>query len=144
MVLDSHDKYRDYGLLVLRIGIGSMFVFIHGLPKVMGGAQMWIGLGGAFNRIIGISFFPVFWGFMAMLSEFGGGLCLIAGVLFRPACSFMLFTILIAVTSIIRGGYGFSAASQPFELGIVLLSLIFTGAGKLTLLNLLTSIRTVR
>jgi len=127
------DKYRDYGLLILRIGIGSMFIMIHGLPKVAGGVQMWTALGGAFNRLIGIALLPTFFGFMAMLSEFIGGICLVAGVLFRPACALMLFTMVVAVTSILRGGYGLPAASQPFELGVVLLGLIFTGSGRFTL-----------
>jgi len=43
---------------------------------------------------------------MATAAEFGGGLCLIAGIAFRPACALILFTLLIAVTSILRGGYG--------------------------------------
>jgi putative oxidoreductase len=134
----------DFGLLVLRVGIGLMFVLVHGLPKVMGGVSMWTGLGGAFNRLLGVAFVPAFWGFLATLSEFGGGMCLIAGVLFRPACGVMLFTLVIAVASIIRGGYGFSSASQPVELGLVLLSLIFTGPGRFTLPNLFASIRAPR
>lgn len=144
MTKDSAEKYRDYGLLVLRAGVGLMFVIVHGLPKVRGGVPMWTGLGGAFNRIIGITFIPTFWGLMATASEFVGGLCLILGVFLRPACALMLFTITIAVTSIISGGYGFSAASQPFELGIVLLSLILSGPGKFTVANLLTSIKAAR
>lgn len=132
---------RDDGLLLLRVGIGLMFVTVHGLPKVLGGVSKWTSLGGAFNRILGITFIPAFWGFMATAAEFGGGLCLIAGIAFRPACALILFTLLIAVTSIIRGGYGFHAASQPIELGIVLLALFFTGPGRFTLLKIVTSIR---
>lgn len=135
---------RDFGLLVLRAGIGLMFVLVHGLPKVMGGVSVWTGLGGAFNRLLGVAFIPAFWGFLATLSEFGGGICLMAGVLFRPACGLMLFTMVIAVTSIIRGGYGFNSASQPIELGFVLLSLIFTGPGRFTLPNVFPSIRKPR
>src|SRR5437667_309115 len=76
MISDSLDQYRDFGLLLLRVGIGLMFT--------------------------------------------------------------------IAVTSIIRGGYGISAAYQPLVLGIVLLSLLFTCPGRLTLPKLLTSIRAAR
>lgn len=141
MTSESLDRYRDVGLLLLRAGIGLMFTTVYGLPKVRGGVQMWAGLGGAFNRVIGIAFISAFWGLMATASEFFGGVCLTAGVLFRPACALMLFTISIAVTSIIRGGYGFSSASQPFVLGIVLLSLLFTGPGRLTVPKLFTVIR---
>jgi len=122
----------DAGILVLRAGIGSMFVIVHGYPKVVGGITLWRGLGGAFNRQIGLSFAPVFWGFLAMLAEFGGGLCLIAGIFFRPACAAILFTMFVAALSIIRGGYGFNSASQPIELGIAVAALLLTGPGKFT------------
>jgi putative oxidoreductase len=134
----------DLGLLVLRTGIGLMFVVVHGLPKLAGGISNWKGLGGAFNRLFGFSFLPEFWGFLATLAEFGGGICLIAGVFFRPACALMLFTMAIAVASIIRGGYGFNSASQPIELSIFLLALFFTGPGSLTLPNFLTKSKTSR
>jgi putative oxidoreductase len=119
-----------------------MFVFMHGLPKLMGGVTLWRGLGGAFNRLIGVSFVPEFWGFAAAISEFGGGLCLIAGIFFRPVCALMLFTMAIAVASIIRGGYGFNGAAQPFELGIVLLALFLTGPGRFTLPNYFSKTKT--
>ena len=38
MVLRFLDKYRDIGLLFLRIGIGVMFI-MHGLPKLIGGPE---------------------------------------------------------------------------------------------------------
>jgi len=85
----------DAGILLLRAGIGSMFVIVHGYPKVVGGITIWRGLGGAFNQLIGLSFAPTFWGFLAMLAEFGGGLCLIAGLFFRSACAAIFFTMLI-------------------------------------------------
>ena len=40
MVLRFLDKYRDIGLLFLRIGIGVMFI-MHGLPKLIGGPEKW-------------------------------------------------------------------------------------------------------
>ena len=135
----TDDKFRDYGLLLLRVGIGLMFVVIYGYSKITGGVERWEMLGKTFNNIIGISFIPVFWGFMAAISEFGGGICLIAGVFFRPACVLMLFTMLVAVTSHIRGGHDFSDAAQALVLGIVFLSLIFTGSGRFTLPRLLFS-----
>jgi putative oxidoreductase len=127
----------DAGLLLLRVGIGSMFVIVHGYPKIAGGLTLWRGLGGALNRLIGLSFAPGFWGFLAMLAEFGGGLCLIAGIFFRPACAAILFTMLVAAVSIIRGGYGFNSASQPIELGVVAAALFFTGPGKFTVRHFL-------
>ena len=109
-----------------------MFVIVHGYPKIVGGITLWRGLGGAFNRLVGLNLVPGFWGFLAMLAEFGGGLCLIVGIFFRPACVAILFTLLVAVISILRGGYEFSSASQPLELGIVVAALLLTGPGKFT------------
>src|ERR1044071_7547612 len=108
---DALDKYRDYGLLLLRVGIGLMFVAVHGVSKLTRGGQVWAGLGKTFNSLWGVSFVPTFWGLMAAISEFGGGLCLITGILFRPACAFMLFTMMVAVAAHVPGGYRFSGAS---------------------------------
>jgi putative oxidoreductase len=137
MVLDVSNKSRDYGLLLLRLGVGISFVAIHGYAKIAGGMQAWTGLGKTFGNLVGISFLPTFWGFMATMSEFAGGIFLITGFLFRPACAFMLFTMLVGVMMNIRGGYGFSGGSEAFEMGVVFLSLIFIGPGKFTLPNLL-------
>jgi putative oxidoreductase len=135
------EKRIDVGLLLLRVGIGLTFTLAYGLSKVKGGPPMWALLGGAFGRLTGVTFFPEFWGFMATLAEFGGGLCLALGILFRPACSLMLFTMIVAFASNIRGGYGFSSgASQAFVFAVVLLSLFITGAGRLTMLNAIRSL----
>jgi putative oxidoreductase len=133
----------DTGLLVLRLGTGLMFALVHGWPKLAGGVTNWKAVGGAFTRLIGISVMPEFWGFLAMLSEFGGGLCLIAGVLFRPACALIFFTMSVAAVSIIRGGYGFGSASQPVELAIVVAALFLIGPGKFTLRQLVSKTKTV-
>lgn len=126
----------DAGLLALRLGVGLMFVIVHGWPKLSGGPTNWRAVGGAFTRLAGISVVPEFWGFLAMLSEFGGGLCLIAGVLFRPACAMIFFTMTVAVLSIIRGGYGLGSASQPVELAIAVAALCLTGPGRFTVRQL--------
>jgi len=123
------------------VGIGLMFVVMYGFPKLVGGVALWQGLGGAFNRLLGVAFLPAFWGFLATVSEFCGGLCVIAGVFFRPACALMLFTMIVAVASIIRGGYGINAAAQPLALAVVLLSLFRTGPGKTTLSNFVSTRR---
>ncbi len=139
--LQSNDRV-DLGLFVLRAGLGLMFVFVHGSPKLIEGVSKWRALGSAFNRLLGISFAPAFWGFAAAISEFGGGLCLIAGIFFRPACALMLFTMAIAVGATIRGGYGINGAAQPVELGIALLALFLAGPGRFTLPILLLKTKT--
>lgn len=131
MILMSLDKYRDQGLLLLRIGMGIMFVF-HGTPKLLGGVEQWEKIGMAAGSV-GINFMPVFWGFMATFAEFFGGICLILGLFFRPACILLTITMIIAASMHLDRGHGFGRASHAIEAGIVFLSLIFIGPGKYNL-----------
>ena len=62
MLLKFLGKYRDAGLLILRIGLGAAFM-IHGLPKLTDGPKLWASLGKSMG-LIGIDFLPVFWGFI--------------------------------------------------------------------------------
>lgn len=123
--------YRDFGLLLLRVGIGIMFVF-HGLPKLIGGPEHWAGLGAVIGKF-GITFFPEFWGFMAGFSEFAGGLSLILGFKFRPALFLLLIAMVIASFHHVLSGDDFSTSSHAIEAAILFLSLIFIGPGKYSL-----------
>ena len=127
-ILDNLGKYRNTGLLLLRIGIGIMFI-IHGFPKLAGGPQGWEGLGGSM-KVIGIDFLPVFWGFMAAVTETFGGFLLIVGLFYRPACILLVFTMIIASLVHFVKGDGLQGASHAIELAIVFFSLIFIGPGK--------------
>lgn len=127
-ILDSLGKYRNSGLLILRIGLGVMFM-IHGFPKLAGGPAGWEGLGGSM-KVIGIDFLPIFWGFMAAAAEGIGGLLLILGLFFRPVNMLLVFTMIIAALVHFGKGDGLSGASHAIELGIVFFSLIFIGPGK--------------
>ena len=131
MCLKFLDKYRDQGLLFLRVGLGIMFV-MHGLPKMLGGPDQWAGLGMAMGNL-GVGFAPAFWGFMAAFAELIGGVCLILGFMMRPACGLLFITMLVAAVFHIKKGDGIMGASHAIELGIVFLSLIVIGPGKYSL-----------
>lgn len=128
MILNGFDKHREFGILVLRLGIGLMFIF-HGWPKIAGGAAGWMKLGMAMSYL-GISFAPVFWGFMSAAAEFIGGILLVIGLLTRPTAVVLAFNMLVAVILKFSTGAGLGGASQAIEVGIVFLSLIFIGPGK--------------
>ncbi|MDP3981164.1 MAG: DoxX family protein [Chlamydiota bacterium] len=87
-------KLQNVGLLILRIGIGLAFI-IHGWPKITGGPEVWTKLGAAMG-MLGISFIPVFWGFLAACSEFIGAILLLTGLFTRVAAFFMLCVMLVA------------------------------------------------
>jgi len=128
MILTHFDHFRDSGLLLMRIGLGIAFI-IHGLPKLVGGVAVWEELGVAMG-FIGVTAFPAFWGFMAGLAEFGGGILIIAGFLFRPACLVLAFTMLMAMIYHIGKGEDFVQFSHAMEDGIVFLALFLIGPGK--------------
>ena len=127
MGLDFLNKYRDFGLLILRVGIGVMFI-LHGFPKIKAGPQTWAQIGAA-THCVGIHFAPKLFGFLAALSEFGGGICLILGLFFRPACLFMAITMAVAAMMHLGKGDGLNTASHAIELGIVFFSLMIIGPG---------------
>lgn len=141
MLGNFQDKCRDIGLLLLRLGLGTLFV-VHGWPKISGGPEHWAKIGGAVGNF-GIHFAPTFWGFMAALSEFGGGIALILGFLMRPACALLTVTMVVAagfhlmppnpIPAGMEGMFGFAMASHAIEAGIVFLSLILIGPGKYSL-----------
>ena len=139
MVLRFLDKYRDIGLLILRVGIGVMFI-MHGLPKLTGGPEKWEMLGGTMKSL-GVGFAPMVWGFMAALSEFAGGLLLALGFFTRPACFFLLATMIVAMSMHISKGDPFVAYSHAMEAGILFLSLILIGPGKYSLDDQIRSVK---
>ncbi|MCX2573668.1 DoxX family protein [Pedobacter sandarakinus] len=127
-IFDGLGKYRNTGLLLLRVGLGIMFI-THGFPKLSGGPEGWEGLGGSM-KVVGINFLPVAWGFMAAIAETFGGFLLLVGLFFRPACMALVFTMTIAALVHFAKGDGLQGASHAIELGVVFISLIFIGPGK--------------
>ena len=121
-------KYRDEGLLFIRVGLGIMFI-MHGFPKMAGGPEQWAGLGMAMGNL-GITFAPAFWGFMAAFAELVGGACLLLGLMFRPACALLTFTMIVATLFHLNNGDGIMGSSHAIEAFIVFFGLIFVGSGK--------------
>jgi len=128
MILNFLSRYRDLGLLVLRLGLGAMFI-AHGGPKLMGGPERWAALGKAMGNF-GIDYAHTFWGFMAAFAEAGGGVLLMLGLFTRPACFLLLATMVVAARHHLVKGDGLMGASHPIESAIVFLSLIFIGPGR--------------
>ncbi len=124
----------DWGLLLLRVGLGAAFV-AHGVPKLLGGPETWQALGSAMTNL-GVHFAPAVWGLAAALAEAGGGLLLAAGLLFRPACVAMLATMLVALAMHLGKGDSFLVYSHALEDAVVFLALLVAGPGRLTVARL--------
>lgn len=123
-------RYQDFGLLLLRVGVGAMMIW-HGFPKLKGGPELWEKIGGAMANY-GLHDFPRFWGFMAGFTESVGGLLFILGFLFRPACAFLVFMMITAAMQSYGSG-GMKMASHAIELGIVFLSMFIIGPGRFSI-----------
>lgn len=123
-------RRMDIALLILRIVLGATMAFMHGWLKLMGGTEGWESLGKVM-RHLGISFFPVFWGFMAMLIEVGGGICLILGIAVRPVAVAMLLVMLMALVANLAEGYGWEGSVEILEVSAILFCLLLLGAGKI-------------
>lgn len=126
------DNNKDLGILALRLGIGCAFALIFGMMKIKAGPDMWAMIGQAMGNF-GISFAPTFWGFMATMSEFGGGILLILGLFVRPAAFFMAFTMIVATSTHLKMQDQWYNVIQPVEMLAVFICLIFLGAGKYSL-----------
>ena len=128
---------KDIGLLILRLGIGIMFI-LHGYPKIQGGVDTWTWLGSNGMGSIGIHFFPAFWGFMAAVVEFVGGIMIMLGLYTRLWSGLLFFTMFVASAFHYYSGDNIFP-SHAVELSIVFLSLVFTGAGKYQLFSKFSS-----
>lgn len=128
-LFSSLGKYKNTGLLLLRIGLGLSFLLLHGYPKLMGGPTTWKAVGSAMAHV-GIDAYPVVWGFLAGLTEALGGLFILMGLFFRPASILLAFTMLVAGLNHLGAGDGILGASHPLELMFVFIALAFVGPGK--------------
>ncbi|MEJ7780773.1 MAG: DoxX family protein [Daejeonella sp.] len=126
-LLSSLGKYRNTGLLIIRLGLGTMFM-LHGYPKLLGGPAYWEDIGEAMSHL-GITFVPVAWGLMAALIETFGGFLILLGLAFRPVCLLLLFTMIVAAAMHLSNGDGLMTASHAIEVGFVFFGLAFVGPG---------------
>lgn len=139
MVVRLRGWSTDAGLLIMRVGIGFMFI-VFGWGKLAGGVERWRQLGGAM-QVYGIGFVPAFWGFMAMFAELAGGLMLGLGLFVRPFAALMCFTMLTAAAMLIRNGAGLNHFAHAVNLAFVFAGLVLIGGGRFVLGNKFSGLR---
>ena len=128
LTLSGLDRHRDLGLLLLRLGMGLMFVG-HGVPKIMGGPKEWVEIGSAMGQLGIHSGWKVL-GLMAGLAEAGGGVLIALGLFTRLACLPPLFTVLVALNLDYHKGRGFLGISHAAEAAIFFVALFVMGGGR--------------
>jgi putative oxidoreductase len=122
-----------FGLLVLRLMTGAAFI-LHGWPKIQN-AFHWMDRPGATPEM------PGYLQALAALSEFGGGIALVLGLLTPLAALGVACTMIVAISTVhVPAGHSF-VAKQPgepsFELAAVYLAIVImlalVGPGLLSL-----------
>lgn len=126
MLTTSYD-HLEWGLLLIRVGIGLIFV-IHGWGKIFN-PETWHWMGSQMSNV-GIVFFPKFWGFLAASAEFFGGLCLVFGFATRIVSVALAFVMAIALTYHFGEGHDFKRYSHALSLLVIFIGLALAGPGR--------------
>ncbi|MCX5668932.1 MAG: DoxX family protein [Candidatus Omnitrophica bacterium] len=127
----------NWGILVLRLGIGIMFM-AHGLQMTLGlfGGP---GVKGFSGMLSNLGFFPaLFWSYVASYTVLIGGLLLIIGVQTRPAATLLFIFILTAGIKVhLSKGFFLSngGIEYTFVIAAACLALVLLGAGKFSIFH---------
>jgi putative oxidoreductase len=127
----------DLAILILRLGLGIMFVG-HGLQQTFGmfGGP---GIKGFSGLLSGLGFSPaIVWACIAAYTELIGGLFLIFGIAVRTSAAFLLIFIVVAAYKVhLSKGFFLQSGGieYTFIIACVCAALIISGAGKISLLN---------
>ncbi|HVF72015.1 MAG TPA: hypothetical protein VM940_10460 [Chthoniobacterales bacterium] len=120
-------KYREFGLLLIRVSLGALFI-IYTARALMGGPSAWASFGTGV-RTFGIHSNYQLWGFLGALAGCAGGVLMILGLFFRLG---VLFVLLVAIAHAIgvAKASGFRIALPSIEVCFVLAGILFVGPGK--------------
>jgi putative oxidoreductase len=129
----------DFAALALRVPAAIIFI-AHGAQKLFG-AFGGYGLEGTGQWMASIGLEPGYQlALLAGSAEFFGGIALLIGLLVRPAALILTITMLVAIFSV-HFANGLFMTNNGYEFALALLaisvSLMFSGAGKLSVDNLL-------
>ena len=122
--------WPDAGNFILRFGTGIAMV-VHGWPKISGGAAVWEHSGAGIAGVVGIHFWPVFWGFLVAVSQTLGGALIAVGFLARPAAIALTIVMGLAAVMVFQlTGGNFKEWSRPAEAALTCLAIAVMGTGR--------------
>ena len=126
MLWNGVDRYRDLGMLIIRVGFGLGFTWFHGIPKLMSGMEGLAGRGREM-ALFGITFGYEWWGLLAASIETFAGLTLALGLFFRLS-SLGLLSVMFVATVANFAGRGDPADS--FKNAWLFAGFVFMGPGR--------------
>ena len=135
----TSSRRLDWGLLIIRVALGAVFV-AHGLQKmfVFGHA----GVTGMLGQL-GLPF-PGVNAALITAAELGGGIALINGAFTRVAAAILAFSMIVAIATV-HLSHGFFApmgVEYPLTLLLANVALVITGGGAFSLDQLLGQTKT--
>jgi putative oxidoreductase len=121
-------KYRETGLLLIRVSLGIIFLMLI-TPVLWSGQSAWDHFGSAM-RYLDIKGHYKFWGFVGAVAGCAGGVLMILGLFFRVGVLLALAITLVHLVAVWDSHGDFYARLPALEMSILLLSLLFIGPGK--------------
>jgi putative oxidoreductase len=120
----------DLGSLILRLFVGLSMAFAHGLGKIPPNQQL-------IDGVASMGFpLPEFFAWAAALSEFAGGILIVAGLFTRYAALFLGITMAVAAFKV-HGADPFQVKELAFFYLFSCITLLLQGAGRFSLDSLL-------
>lgn len=120
-------KYRETGLLIMRVSLGLLFIILVG-PVLLHGPSRWANFGSGIRNLGLHSHFQV-WGFLGAVFGCLGGALMIFGLFFRPGVLLVLAITVVHILGALDGGT-LRGNIAAVELSVILLGLLFVGPGK--------------
>ena len=120
-------KYRETGLLLIRVSLGVIFI-LYTAPALIGGPKAWAHFGAGAGHFGLDSHFQI-WGFLGSLAGCLGGVLIIFGLFFRIGV-LLVFVLALGYALAVYTGTGFRAALPSIEMCFVLAGMLFVGPGK--------------
>ena len=119
-------KYREFGLLLIRLSIGVLFI-LYTAPTLIHGPSAWAHFGAAARNLGLHSHFQI-WGFLGALFGCIGGVLIIFGLFFRIGVLLLLILAVGHAIGVTKGA-GFHFALPSIEICFILAGMLFVGPG---------------
>jgi putative oxidoreductase len=130
-ITQHNSSSHELGHTFIRISIGVVFL-IFGYGKLTSETENLTSIGSAMAAF-GITYGPLYWGYLAALTEFCGGLALIFGFLARLACIPLIWLLIVALTFHIKKGDAFTSWGFAFTCLCIMIGFSIAGSGTYSL-----------